>query len=159
MASTIGAARYPVKKRARHEEAMRLQKATRLALYAVTDLARQPTERLSTTRIAAQYGVSTHHLAKVLQALARAGVIRPVRGAGGGYVLAANARRTSLLDIVTLFEDPFGPAQEDEEPGQVGANGVVGALDAVLEEIDDLARATLGSITIETLIRSIERRA
>ena len=55
--------------------------------------------------IAAKYGESPHHLAKVLSELARAGIVESVRGVGGGYRFAANARRLTLLDVIRLFED------------------------------------------------------
>jgi 1-acyl-sn-glycerol-3-phosphate acyltransferase len=41
----------------------------------------------------------------VLAELARAGIVESVRGVGGGYRFAANARRLTLLDVIRLFED------------------------------------------------------
>ncbi|MBX6370252.1 MAG: Rrf2 family transcriptional regulator, partial [Rhodospirillales bacterium] len=64
---------------------MRLQKATRFGLYAVLELALDPTRQLSAAEIAAKYGISSNHLAKVLRDLGRAGLVDSVRGAGGGY--------------------------------------------------------------------------
>ena len=67
------------------------------------------------------------------------------RGAGGGY-FSGNAKRLTLLDVISLFE-PIGataaraPRQELER-----------AVDEVLAEIDETARATFGSITLETML-------
>ena len=52
---------------------MKLQKATKFALFAVLELARDTSRQLSATDIADLYGISTHHLAKVLRDLGRAG--------------------------------------------------------------------------------------
>lgn len=133
---------------------MKLQKATRYGLYAVLELAANPDEQLSATDIAAVYGISGNHLAKVLRDLGRAGLVDSARGAGGGYRFSGNARRVTLLDVISLFED----ISSDTGSGD-GADTEIGrALDLVLGEIDDIARATFGSITIETLLKTMRWR-
>jgi Rrf2 family nitric oxide-sensitive transcriptional repressor len=134
---------------------MKLQIASRLAIFAVLELAEHSERQLTVAEIATKYGVSTHHLAKVMHDLGRAGLVRSVRGAGGGYQFCANARRTTLLDIIELFEEfgPPGPNAGDPDHG----TGEAGALDIVLIEIDEAARATFGSITIATMRRLVER--
>ena len=84
---------------------MRLQKNTALALYSVLEFAGEPARHISAAEIAAKYGVSPHHLAKVLAELARAGVVESARGVGGGYRFVGNARRLTLLDVIRMFED------------------------------------------------------
>ena len=134
---------------------MKLQIASRLAIFAVLELTEHAERQLTVAEIATKYGVSTHHLAKVMHELGRAGLARSVRGAGGGYQFCANARRTTLLDIIELFEE-LGPRGLDaKEPGR--GTGEAGALDTVLGEIDEAARATFGSITIATMRRLVER--
>ncbi len=64
---------------------MKIQKASLFALYAVLELASDPERQLSATDIADKYGISTHHLAKILRTLVRSKLIQAVRGAGGGY--------------------------------------------------------------------------
>jgi Rrf2 family protein len=67
---------------------MRLHRATRLALYAVLELAATPERQVSAADIAAKFGVSINHLAKVLRDLGRANLVEAVRGAGGGIAFA-----------------------------------------------------------------------
>jgi Rrf2 family protein len=134
---------------------MKLQIASHLAIFSILELVAHPHRQLTVAEISAKYGLSTHHLAKVMHVLGRAGLVRSVRGAGGGYQFSGNARRTTLLDITELFED-LGPQGADARgPGQ--GTGEAAALDLVLREIDDTARATLGSITIETMRGLIAR--
>lgn len=135
---------------------MRLQKNTSLALFSVLEFARDPTRHIPASEIAEKYAVSPHHLAKVLSELARAGFVESVRGVGGGYRFEANARRVTLMDIIQLFEDfatvrPAGPAANGGAPAER-------ALESVLTEIDDLARATFSSITLATMLRLMERQ-
>jgi Rrf2 family protein len=133
---------------------LKLQKNTSLALYSVIEFAADPERHISAAEIAAKYRVSPHHLAKVLSELARAGIVESVRGVGGGYRFAGNARRLTLMDVIRVFEDFDGAASRD--PGE--ATPVGAALRAVESEIDEMAKATLGSITLATMLRLIERQ-
>ena len=154
---------------------MRLQKSTLLALYSVIEFARDPARHISAAEIAVKHEVSSHHLAKVLSELARAGVVESVRGVGGGYRFAANIRRLTLMDIIQLFEDfdphagarnpeggrpprPDGDVHFQPDNGAHTAQVVDMALGAVLSEIDEIARATFSSITLATMLRLIERQ-
>ncbi|MCW5734299.1 MAG: Rrf2 family transcriptional regulator [Enhydrobacter sp.] len=128
---------------------MRLQTATRLGLYAILELARDPERTLSSAELAQRYGVSNHHLAKVLRTLAAAGLVRGGRGASGGYRFTGNRRRITLMDIVALFEP--APGSRIKEPGEETEIGA--ALQRVLMEVDDIAEATLRSISLETMLK------
>jgi len=91
----------------------------------------------------------------VLSELARSGYVESVRGVGGGYRFAANARRVTLMDIILLFED-FAPTGADRR--ELGESTPVGqALASVMLEIDEIAKATLSSITLATMLQWIER--
>ena len=138
---------------------VRLQISTRLAIFAVLELTGREGHRASVAEIGQKFGVSSHHLAKVMHEMARAGLVRSIRGAGGGYQFAGNARRTTLLDVIRLFEEP--------DPGETGATDTASAADVtsedralrdVLKEIDEIAYATLGSITIATMRKLADRR-
>jgi Rrf2 family protein len=133
---------------------VKLQTATRLGLYAVLELARDPEKTLSVGELAERFGVSGHHLAKVLRTLASAGLVRGGRGASGGYRFTGNRRRTTLMDIVALFEP--APGQRAKEPGEDTDIGA--ALQRVLSEIDEIAEATLRSISLETMLRTTTGR-
>jgi Rrf2 family protein len=135
---------------------MRLQKNTSLALYSVLEFAIDPTRHIPAAEIAAKYDVSPHHLAKVLSELARSGIVESVRGVGGGYRFAGNARRITLMDVIQLFEDLTPPDGERREPSEQTPVGM--ALGVVLSEIDEIAKATLSSITLATMLRLIERQ-
>lgn len=131
---------------------MRLQKNTLLALYSVLEFAAQPGRQLSVADLAASLKASPHHLAKVLRTLGRAGLVDSVRGARGGYRFAANARRTTLMDVIGLFEDTGAALPRRAR------SGAEAALAEVLAEIDSTARATFSSVTLDTLLKLIARR-
>ena len=135
---------------------MRLQVNTTLALYSVIEFAGDPQRHIPAAEIATKYGVSPHHLAKVLAELARAGIVESVRGVGGGYRFCANARRLTLMDVIQRFEDFAPPGAQRREAGP--ATPVDLALDEVLSEVDQIARATFSSITLATMLQLIARQ-
>jgi Rrf2 family protein len=60
-------------------------------------------------RLAQLHDVSPSYLAKQLQALSRAGLVRSVQGNAGGYVLTRSAALITVLDVVEAVDGP-GPA-------------------------------------------------
>ncbi|HVB88099.1 MAG TPA: Rrf2 family transcriptional regulator [Candidatus Dormibacteraeota bacterium] len=135
---------------------MKLQKASCFAIYAVLELAANPTHQLSGTEIADKYGISAHHLAKVLRDLGRARIVDAVRGVGGGYQLIANPKRLTLLDVIELFE-PIGRRARATSDAKTTTDASA-ALRLVLNELDDHAVATFRSITISTMLKLMARR-
>lgn len=133
---------------------MRLQTNSRLALYAVLEFAARPGELVAAAEVAAKHGASPHHLAKVLSELARAGIVESVRGVGGGYRFAGQARRLTMLDVIRLFEHPGN----DLPAARAGATAEEQVLGEVLSEIDQHAVATFGSITIATMLKMVAAR-
>src|SRR5512145_612314 len=124
---------------------MRLQKATRCAVFAIAELAADPGRAVSAGEIAGRYGLSLNHLAKVLTALTGSGLIEATRGAGGGYRFVGDAHRTTLLDIIALFEpiEPPTPAPSKD----------AAALNRMLASLEDRARAPFLAMTVEEMLR------
>src|SRR5256885_1532673 len=86
---------------------LKLSKKADYALIAVKHLARQQAQRAcSAHEIAEEYGISATLMAKVLQTLARHGVITARYGAGGGYQLAKEPEQVSALEVISAIEGP-----------------------------------------------------
>jgi Rrf2 family protein len=133
---------------------LRLQKSTLCGLYATLELAAHSDQQLSAAEIAAKYGISLNHLAKVLRSLVRARIVESVRGASGGYRFCGNPKRVTLLDIIELFEDV-----RTEEPAAARASSEEKrALDSVLHEIDETTLASFRSVSITALLKLIEKQ-
>ena len=134
---------------------MKLQISSRLAIFAVLELAAAADCQRTVSEICDKYGVSGHHLAKIMHALGHAGLVQSVRGAKGGYQFCGNARRTTLLDIIQLFET----SKSGNGNTTAGDRTIEGrSLCEILGEIDDIVCATFGSITISTMLKLIGRR-
>jgi Rrf2 family protein len=134
---------------------MRLQKATQCALFAVLELAKDPERQISAADIAEKFDISANHLAKVMRDLARARLVESMRGAGGGYRFSGNAKRVTLYDVVSLFEDIDAHDSGFPESGE--QDDIGHALNKVMTEIEDIAVSTLKSITLTTLLKQMQR--
>ncbi|MCH8139587.1 MAG: Rrf2 family transcriptional regulator [Proteobacteria bacterium] len=89
--------------------------------------------------------------------MARAGLVEATRGAGGGYRFSGNAKRVTLYQVVEMFEDIAASRSARPEAGD--GSDVGRALGRVMAEIDDIAVSTLKSITLTTLLKTVERHA
>lgn len=136
---------------------MKLNKGSLFALLAVLELASDCARQLSTTDIADKYGISTHHLAKVMRNLVHAGLVQAVRGVGGGYRFAGNVGRTTLLDVIQLFETLESELDVPNNLRYAGAP-IMAELQSITNEIDDLTKAVLDTITLETALKSTRKR-
>ena len=136
---------------------MKLNKASLFALIAVLELASDTEQQLSTTDIAQKHGVSTHHLAKIMRNLTHAGLVQAVRGAGGGYRFSGNIRRTTLLDVIQLFETL--ESELDLPHWSNDSDPIIGELLSITNEIDNLTKAVLDTITLATALKNTRIRA
>ena len=135
---------------------MKLQQSTLLGLYAVLELANANGEQLSAADIADKFGVSINHLAKVLRILVRAGHLQAARGAGGGYRFSGNSKRTTLMDIIELFEPVSIEGFEDRDLSH--GTDVEAGLAVALIEVSEMMQATLQSITLRTMLKIMQRK-
>lgn len=132
---------------------MKLQQATRYAIVALLHMASRPGEQIPASEIAEIYGMSQHHLAKVLRTLSLSGLVESTRGVGGGCSFVGDARKVTLFDLIKLFEpDWFVSPDHPDSP-----SGVANELFRVMEEIDRLSAATLQSVSLQTIINNSAR--
>jgi len=61
----------------------------------------------SAADIAAEYGISATLLAKVLQKLARKGLVTAKHGSAGGYTLAKDPSEISALEVINAIDGPL----------------------------------------------------
>lgn len=135
---------------------MKLQQSTMCAILAVLHMASRPQEHIPANEIAEVYGVSQHHLAKVLRTLSVAGIVESTRGAGGGCSFVGDARKITLFDIIRLFESGWLKAPES---APAPPSGEAEELYRVMGEVDRHTAATLQSVTLQTILNNARRTA
>jgi Rrf2 family protein len=87
---------------------MQLTRAADYAVRVMIYLASQPEGAvISKTLLAKAAEAPESFLSKILQALARAGLVRALRGVEGGFALLPLGARASLLDVVESIDGPI----------------------------------------------------
>ncbi len=87
---------------------MKLSKKADYGLIAVRHLARcEAGESCSASDIAAIYSISLPLMAKVLQRLAREGLVTSRHGSGGGYQLARDPKEISAFEVIDAIDGPL----------------------------------------------------
>ena len=83
---------------------MRLLTSTDFALRVLMRLSATPDAHVSTDRLARELVISRNHLHKIVQYLAEAGLVRTIRGAHGGVMLARPAGEIKVGEVIRSHE-------------------------------------------------------
>jgi Rrf2 family protein len=78
-----------------------------MAIHTMVTLAVDPDRLITTREIASELRISETHLSKVLQRLAKFGLVKSVRGPGGGTRLHKPPNQVSLLEILETVDGPM----------------------------------------------------
>jgi Rrf2 family cysteine metabolism transcriptional repressor len=92
---------------------------------------------ISLKSIAKEYDLSEHYLEQLIAPLRNAMLVKSVRGAYGGYMLAKEAKEITAGDIIRVLEGPISPVEvmDDEEPAK--RNLWIKIRDAVKDVLDN----------------------
>src|SRR5512140_1130554 len=84
---------------------MQLTREDDYGIRSVLYLARQPFKKISfVNEISEEYKIPRSFLAKILQKLVKAKIVRSYRGVKGGFSLTKQARETSVLDVLEAID-------------------------------------------------------
>ena len=140
---------------------MGFRKGTRYALYAAMEMARsEAQDQVTVTQVAQRYGISTAVLAKIFQQLVRVGIAESTRGVGGGYRLSRKPSELTVLDVVEAFETRR-PTEECLLAGEdetTCSDFTPCRLRKLFAEVEENARCTYASVTLETLVGNRPRQ-
>ena len=105
---------------------MKISTKGRYALRLMIDLAEHRSEGyVSLAAVAERQGVSKKYLEQIIPVLTRAGLLRTVRGAQGGYALAKDPEKCSVGEILCLTEGSLAPVDcAAEDPPRCARAGV-----------------------------------
>ena len=123
-----------------------VSEAATLALHAAIFLANAPAGQASSREMAAALSVSEAHLSKVLNRLAKAGILHSTRGPSGGFSLQRPPEAITLLEVYEATEGPFhSPTCLWETPkcGRVGC-----LLGELMHEVNARIHEVLSATTL-----------
>lgn len=135
---------------------MRLSTKSEYGLLACYDLARfAGGSPVPLNAVAERQGISEAYLEQLIGALRRAGLVRSVRGAQGGYVLGRDARSITVGDVIRVLEGPIAPvgcvATDETGPG-VCARSEGCVTRPIWERLRDSMELVLDSISLADLV-------
>ncbi len=135
---------------------MKFSKSTRYALYAAMEMAMRA-EPVTVAWVAGRYGIPEGALARVMQMLVREGLAQGVRGVRGGYLLARPAAEITMLQVIEVFDPPRGEGEcllgDGRGRAAEGCDGAVECrLRRLFDEVEENARNTFASVSLETLV-------
>lgn len=94
------------------EDAVKLSTKGRYAVMAMVDLARHAQAKpVSLSDIATRQEISLSYLEQLFARLRRAGLVKSVRGPGGGYRLARAMDEITVADIIIAVDEPMDATQ------------------------------------------------
>ena len=132
---------------------LRLSKKTDYALIALKDLASSPEGSSSSAReIAARYNIPVELMAKVLQRLARRGLLASHHGKRGGYDLARPATMISVADVIQAVDGPVAVTACSDIDETCEQYSTCNVRDPLWRLKDRIVR-TLAEFTIDELAR------
>ena len=85
-----------------------LSKKADYGLIALKHLAQHSETSVSAWEIVLEYRIPAELLAKILQRLARKGLLVSQQGTHGGYVLARDPAKISIVDVIEALDGPIG---------------------------------------------------
>ncbi len=118
-------------------------------------------EPVPATRLAELHDVSASYLAKQLQMLSRAGLVRSVQGKAGGYVLTREPASITVLDVVEAVDglDQAFTCTEIRQRGPLASPAescaVPCAIARAMSGADAAWRAALRAVSIADLVRDV----
>lgn len=134
---------------------MKLSTRGRYGLRAIIDLARNSeTEPVSIGSISARQDISEGYLEQLVALLKKAGLVKSIRGAGGGYVLAKEMKDISVGDVLRALEGSLEPvkcAAFYSDEGCMASDGCVTKY--VWQKINDSINQTVDEMHLDELVK------
>ncbi len=132
---------------------MLMTRASEYALLSLIVLAKAG-RPLDVDTLSRELDISKSFLAKILQSLARQGILNSYKGVNGGFELARHPREISVLEVMEAAEGKSpavfscSPSQEDCPSNKAMSCGLWPFLNRLQGKVD----AFLGTLTLEAIL-------
>lgn len=137
---------------------MKISTKGRYGLRAMVDLAYNASvEHVALSAVAERQNISMNYLEQVFAALRKADLVKSVKGAQGGYILARKPGSIKVGDILRVLEGSLSVIDENEI-NYVDNKSIQYCLkQEVWDKIDDSINSVVDSITLEDLVNDYKR--
>lgn len=127
----------------------------RYGLRAMVDLAlRFGSEPTPLKELASRQNIPLKYLEQIFSLLNKAGLVKSIKGAQGGYLLAYRPAEITVEQIFVALEGDF---LVEEEPVTDLSDVCITLNDLVYKKLSNVISSTLSSITLESIIIAYKR--
>lgn len=124
---------------------MKLSTKGRYGVYAMLDLAiRYGLEPVSIKKVSERENISEYYLEQLFSTLRKAGLIKSIRGAQGGYVLSRDPAQITVAEIIYVLEGPIEISEclEDNVCTNMDCCATRVLWEKIKNSIDDVLKST-----------------
>ena len=133
---------------------LRMSKLADYSTVLVSALALEPERLYNAKALAKQVHIAAPTVSKLLKLLLNAGVVKSVRGVGGGYQLAAAPRDISIAQVVAAIEGKPALTECSLHTGSCMQDSVC-AIKSNWRTINQLVISILENLTLEDMLNPL----
>ena len=131
---------------------MKISNKGRYALRMMLEFAMNPNECTKISQVAKRQGISDKYLEQIVTLLARAGYVKSMRGAQGGYKLAFSPEEYTVGMILRVTEGNLAPVACLEDATNQCERSQCCATLSVWEKLDKAINDVVDHITLADLV-------
>lgn len=133
---------------------MKISTKGRYGLRALIDLAQySEIEPVSINSIATRQGISERYLEQLMTMMKKEGLVKSIRGAGGGYVLARDVGEISVGDVLRALEGSLEPVDCSAYKSDDSCEAADGCVTKyVWQRINESINRTVDEINLKQLV-------
>ncbi|NLP00699.1 MAG: Rrf2 family transcriptional regulator [Clostridiaceae bacterium] len=137
---------------------MKISTKGRYGLRAMVDLAiNAQNEHVALSAVAERQNISTNYLEQVFSGLRKAGLVKSVKGAQGGYTLTENPENIKVGTILRVLEGSLSVI-DGLDTENIDSKSIQYCLkQSVWDKIDESISTVVDSITLEDLVNDYKR--
>lgn len=138
---------------------MKLSTKGRYGLRAMVDLAVNSNgDHVSLCSIAERQDISENYLEQVFAILRKAGLVKSIKGAQGGYILTNNPSYTKVGTILRTLEGELSIVDENEEAGGASEKSIQACIKInVWDKMNKCINEVVDELTLEDLVNEYKK--
>ena len=139
---------------------MKLSTKGRYGLRALVDLAWYGKgEHLALYQVAERQGISENYLEQVFSTMRKAGLVKSVKGAQGGYVLTQKPESIHVGTVLRVLEGDLLITDHDGSDGEPEASSIQASLQAVVwDRVNEAVLKVVDDLTLADLVDDYRKR-
>ena len=136
---------------------MKLSRKSRYGLIALIDLAvNSKNGHVALSSIAERNGISAQYLEQVFASLRRAGIVKSIKGAQGGYLLGKDIKSITVAFILEALDGTYKIEDEEIEESANNQGMIMVIQNHVIDQINTQLDAILQNLTLADLARNYQ---